>query len=398
MSTYCVATREPEAAPVGAQSQVRGDGTHATRNIQRREHVRASEGDELGDLGGWSSDPGGLRRPEGDDPGARLHPCHRLHVARDHWAAEGPRHQSGKSKYIRLRFIRGEFLRKRGGALEIAAQGRDSWMEWFELEKEPVKAAATDNVARIVGLLGADVLCVVEAENRILLKRFNDGVMSRLHLTPYTHVMLIDGNDDRGIDGGILTKKDYPIVRMLSHVDDSDEKGSVFSRDCAEHEVKTPQGFATLILLNHFKSKGYGPPREAAEKRLRQATRVRKIYDDYRQKGYENIAVVGDLNDVPDGSALGSLVGVGSTLTDIMAHPRFVGDARPGTRGNGTASGKFDCILMSPPLSDRVVRGGIGRRGVWGGANGMLFPHLATIRSKKEAASDHAALWVDLDI
>jgi hypothetical protein len=53
---------------------------------------------------------------------------------------------------------------------------------------------------------------------------------------------------------------------------------------------------------------------------------------------------------------------------------------------------------MSPRLSDRVLRGGIERRGVWGGANGTLFPHLETIRTKQDAASDHAALWVDLDI
>ena len=304
----------------------------------------------------------------------------------------------GQSKYIRLRVIRGAFLRSRAGVLEIAAAMREDWVGWFELEKEPVKAAATDNIARIVGLVGADVLCVVEAENRTLLKRFNDRVMTRLHGNPYRHVMLIDGNDDRGIDVGILTKMDYPIVRMLSHVDDKDPEGTIFSRDCAEYEIKTPQGATLLVLLNHFKSKGYGKPAESAAKRLRQAQRVRDIYDEYRQKGYEYVAVAGDLNETPDGAPIGPLVGDGSTLTDIMAHPRFVGDGRPGTHGNGTKTGKFDYILMSPRLSDRVVRGGIERRGVWGGANGTLFPHLETIRTKQDAASDHAALWVDLDI
>lgn len=54
--------------------------------------------------------------------------------------------------------------------------------------------------------------------------------------------MLIDGNDDRGIDVGIMLKEEYRIVRMLSHVDDKDDEGIVFSRDCAEYEIKTPQG------------------------------------------------------------------------------------------------------------------------------------------------------------
>lgn len=82
----------------------------------------------------------------------------------------------------------------------------------------------------------------------------------------------------------------------------------------------------------------------------------------------------------------------------IMAHPKFSGDNRPGTHGNGTASAKLDYILMSPKLSEKVVKGSIERRGVWGGKQGKLFPHLPTMKTAKDAASDHAALWVELDI
>jgi hypothetical protein len=53
---------------------------------------------------------------------------------------------------------------------------------------------------------------------------------------------------------------------------------------------------------------------------------------------------------------------------------------------------------MSPKLSDKVIRGGIERQGAWGGKNGTLFPHLPTIKSAVDAASDHAALWADLNI
>ena len=48
------------------------------------------------------------------------------------------------------------------------------------------------------------------------------------------------------------------------------------------------------MLVNHFKSKGYGSPAELAAKRTRQAKRVRQICDD--QSGYDYLAVVGDLN------------------------------------------------------------------------------------------------------
>ena len=53
---------------------------------------------------------------------------------------------------------------------------------------------------------------------------------------------------------------------------------------------------------------------------------------------------------------------------------------------------------MSPKLSEKVIKGGIERQGVWGGKNGSLFPHLPSIKTLKDAASDHAALWVDLNI
>ncbi len=312
------------------------------------------------------------------------------------------RHQgllsNGESKFIQLRDLRGKFLSKpQNRPVEIAPGGRADWIGWFELATEPVKETATENTARIIGLLQADVLCVIEAENRIGLKRFNEEVLPKVGVEPFAHVMLIDGNDDRGIDVGIMTRQNYEIVRMLSHVDDKDGRGLIFSRDCAEYEIKTAAG-NTLLLVNHFKSKGYGKAAASAEKRLRQAKQVRKIYEERLQAGCDYVAVVGDLNETPDAWPLDPLIREESTLTDIMAHPKFQGDGRPGTHGNGTKAGKFDYILMSPKLSAKVTQGGIERRGVWGGKKGTLFPHLETIEAEVDAASDHAALWVEADL
>jgi endonuclease/exonuclease/phosphatase family metal-dependent hydrolase len=305
----------------------------------------------------------------------------------------------GTSKYLRLRDIRGKLLRKpKNKPVEIAASGRGDWIGWFELEREPVKETATENTARVIGLLNADVLCVVEAENRISLKRFNDDVMPKVDTRTFAHVMLIDGNDDRGIDVGIMTRASYEITRLCSHVDDTDDEGTIFSRDCPEYEIKTSQGNTLLVLVNHFKSKGHGKPAESTAKRLRQAKRVRAIYEARRQEGLDYIAVVGDLNETPDEAPMDPLLRQGSTLVDIMGHPKFEGDGRPGTYGNGTASAKLDYLLMSPKLAQKVRKGGIERRGVWGGKHGTLFAHLPTIKVAKDAASDHAALWVELNI
>jgi endonuclease/exonuclease/phosphatase family metal-dependent hydrolase len=214
----------------------------------------------------------------------------------------------------------------------------------------------------------------------------------------YDHVMLIDGNDDRGIDVGVMTKQPFNIESIKSHVDDFDAHGKIFSRDCAEYTIKTPSGKTLILLINHFKSKGYGSPVQSNAKRKRQATRVLEIYEQRLSNGFQYIAIAGDFNDTPDSDPLVPLLANNSNLTDITQHNKFISDGRAGTYGNGAPLQKIDYILMSPELANTVQEGRIERRGVWGGVNGTLFPHFPEMLSAKDAASDHAALWVELDI
>lgn len=302
----------------------------------------------------------------------------------------------GKSTFMRLREARGKLVYKPvGKPHEIRFDGRADWVGWFELIMDSVNEVAIHNTARIVNAVNADILCVVEADNRIALTRFNGTVIERVGGAQYKHIMLIDGNDDRGIDVGILTRKKFPIESMVSHVDDQDSKGTIFSRDCAEYRVNLPGGEQLLVMINHFKSKGYGSQSTSNAKRKRQAQRVRAIYEERRSEGWKLIAVAGDFNDTPDSDPLKPLLKNNSDLIDVMTHPKFIGDSFSGTYANGAQSGKIDFILLSPDLVKRVTAGGIERRGVWGGKNGTLFPHLREITKPVEAASDHAAIWVD---
>jgi endonuclease/exonuclease/phosphatase family metal-dependent hydrolase len=304
-----------------------------------------------------------------------------------------------KTTHLRLHEIRGSFLRKpKGEPAKIVAKGRDDWIGWFELRPQHIKETAIENTARVIREVNADVLCVVEVEDRTALTRFNQAVVPKVHGPAYKHAMLIDGNDDRGIDVGILTKKSFDIQSILSHVDDSDERGTIFSRDCAEYRLRTPSGKTLLVLVNHFKSKGNGSQKGSDAKRKRQAIRVRQIYDEHRKQGYEYIAIAGDLNDTPDRDPLSPLLENNSNLIDVMQHDSYIGDGRKGTFGKGYKNDKIDYILMSKELASRATRGGIERRGVWGGEDGNLFPHFDEIKVEKDAASDHAALWVDIDI
>jgi hypothetical protein len=90
---------------------------------------------------------------------------------------------------------------------------------------------------------------------------------------------------------------------------------------------------------------------------------------------------------------------VNSDLQDIAEHAAFENDpARPGTFGSGTKSNKIDYILLSPPLFALGSDGGIFRKGVWEGTHGEIFEHYDEITKASEAASDHSAIWCEVDI
>lgn len=77
----------------------------------------------------------------------------------------------------------------------------------MELATEPINELTVEMTARVIQDVHADVLCVVEAENRPSLDRFNQERIPE----PFTygHVMLIDGKDTGGIDVGIMFGIDH---------------------------------------------------------------------------------------------------------------------------------------------------------------------------------------------
>ena len=253
------------------------------------------------------------------------------------------------------------------------------------------------NTARVIHDVGADILGVIEAENRIALKRFTDAGLLVGGVPRYPQVMVVDGNDERGIDVGVLATAEYPLVGQRSHVDDTDAPGRIFSRDCPEYHFATPRGGRLVVLVNHLKSKGYGGKLASDAIRRRQATRVAEIYRSLVAGGITDVAVVGDLNDTPESEPLAPLLR-GTDLRDISTHPSFADGGRPGTYGYCTARGKIDYVLLSPSLWARTTGGGIFRKGVWGGKRGTLWPIYDTMTKPVHAGSDHACVYADIDL
>jgi endonuclease/exonuclease/phosphatase family metal-dependent hydrolase len=299
--------------------------------------------------------------------------------------------------FVLLRQNHGKLLKRpNAGPVEVVAAGRGSWIGWLELKTEKVGEIALQNTARVVRDVAADVLTVIEADSRLAMRRFNEELLPTIGGTPFAHVMLIDGNDDRGIDVGILAKPGFEILSIRSHVDDAENGQTIFSRDCPEYTIGLPSGEKLLVLPNHLKSK-LGTPAVSNERRKRQATEVKAIYDARRAEGWEYVAITGDLNDTPTSDPLSPLLGAGSDLKDVSTHPNYVvTDGRIGTYANCAPSQKIDYILMSPELFAKVTGGQVFRMGVWGGTNGTLFPHYPEMTEPVHAASDHAAVWVDL--
>lgn len=120
-------------------------------------------------------------------------------------------------KFVRLRQNRGKLLKRpRTGPVEVVADGRGDWIGWLELKSEPVNEIATQNTGRVIRDVAADVLAVVEVDNRIALLRLNEQLLPAVNAEPYPHVMLIDGNDDRGIDVGLMSRFPLGTMRAMS--------------------------------------------------------------------------------------------------------------------------------------------------------------------------------------
>lgn len=299
--------------------------------------------------------------------------------------------------FLILRRIRGPFLKRpKTGKVTVEALGRADWVGWVELKTEHVDGRASENIARVINAVNADVVGVIEAEDRTTLRLFNDQMLPKVGGAKYEHVMLIDGNDERGIDVGLLSRAAFPIRNIVTHVYDTDGQGIIFSRDCAEYEIGLSGGQSLFVLVNHLKSKGYGSPASNDAKRLRQATRVRQIVDAHLAAGRRFVAVIGDFNDTPQKPPLQPLLAGGSPLKDIADFAAIDDGGRPGTHDNCTAASKLDYILLSADLFNKVTAAGYERRGMWGGKNGTLWPHFPEVERGLHAASDHAALWVDL--
>jgi hypothetical protein len=206
----------------------------------------------------------------------------------------------------------------------------------------------------------------------------------------YPFSLVVDGKDPRGIDVAILSR--FPIPDITTHVFDMPGAPAVFSRDCCEYFVEVPGVSGRLIMmLNHFSSRGTDPT--GMRRRIFQSRQVAEIIDDRLLQGFTHIVVCGDLNDAPDRPGLKPLV-EHPKLTDAVK--KFAASIDPSAKRLGTyETGKvqFDYLLMSPVVEGAAKGAGIERRGHYAPKTWKPFD---SVKSSRDAASDHHCVWVDL--
>jgi endonuclease/exonuclease/phosphatase family metal-dependent hydrolase len=295
-----------------------------------------------------------------------------------------------ESSLVHLKKIRGRLFRKpRDGPVEVVPDGRDNWVGWFELKPKDLGWQATYNTGRVIREIRPDILITVEVENRPTLGRFNEQVLDAKFSFAYSHGMVIDGNDARGIDLGIFSR--FPIIEIRSHVDDPAPNGGLlFSRDCPEFDVALPGGQRLIVVANHLKSKRNGNDQASQDRRQAQAERAHQIAIAALERS-PLVMLGGDLNDTPDSPALASLFTGG--FQDVMSHSSYPTD-RPGTYETGLPSQKLDYLIMSQQLQTKLRATGIERRGSY---HPRTWAPFDTVTREVEEASDHHLLWADFD-
>ncbi len=252
-----------------------------------------------------------------------------------------------------------------------------------------------NNTARVILENDPDVMCLQEVENFETLKQFNSNYLHR----KYPYAMLIDANDPRQIDVGILSKLEIGEVR--THQFDKDKKGVIFSRDCLEVDIlPDKKGKKSLTLfINHLKSR-LGQEAGTAEKRQRQANRIAEIINERFGSNVENanFAVLGDFNDTPDAECLNPILD--SSLVENVVERLPEDEQWTYYWESKHETNQFDYILLSKALSKKNPKTlpKIERQGLANYARTYKGPRFEGVGKKGTEASNHCAVFMEIKI
>lgn len=260
-------------------------------------------------------------------------------------------------------------------------------------------AEARGRIAERILRINADVLAVQEVENIDILQQFVREELGGL----YPNVLLVEGNDPRMIDLGLLSKLPIGGITSWQRAVHPAAPGLIFGRDLLEVEILSPDRRKRLFTIfnNHLKSHfvpadqdPISGAQQANARRQRQAEKVAEIVE-ARTRPDSRFLIVGDMNDPIDSPWLAPLVQlprlglVNGLANPLETRPPKLDIPMPATAawtyrhkeaGQPALYTLFDHIWLSPALAARQTGAWIDRRTRHGGDG-----------------SDHDPAWVELD-
>jgi endonuclease/exonuclease/phosphatase family metal-dependent hydrolase len=250
-----------------------------------------------------------------------------------------------------------------------------------------------------------DILAVQEVENLYTLRIFNDTYLDKY----FDRMLLIDGNDPRGIDVGLLVRHgfDCEILCIRTHIHDGIDgktvtyssrqnfgyvtQNAIFSRDCLEVDLKINNKVFT-ILINHLKAKD-SDIKKSDYRRLLQAEKVAAIAQQAADNGKLPI-VVGDFNAEPSSSTLVPILK--SPLLQDPFKDLKENDAWTHYYSSGRKISRLDYIL--PHKNITVNNTYIHRKGLTTKCKDYVGYRYPTIGPEHTEASDHCPVSVMMEV
>lgn len=241
----------------------------------------------------------------------------------------------------------------------------------------------------------ADVIALQEVENIEVLRRFRNKHLGGAK--KYQHVALIDSQDPRHIDVGVISK--YPIIHIRSYMYEKKSPTSrkyIFSRDCLEVDIDI-DGTIITMFINHFKSMMGG--RSATKKRREsQAEMVKKIVTNrFKNDTTSKYIICGDLNDYPDQhTSLTALTKWTKVKDAVKLLPKK--DRWTHYYSREKTSTQLDYFFVSKNLIESVKRVDIIRKGL--PKRALLYDgeRFEGIGKNKPKASDHCPVVVEFEL
>ncbi len=260
--------------------------------------------------------------------------------------------------------------------------------------------------AELLRAIDADVVALQEVFDLATLEYFHENYLLPAGTAPYPHLVCLPGNDGRGLDVALLSRRPIDVIRShaaltLTEVGIDPPPGvdpdfPVFRRDCLMVMIGS-----LALFVCHFKST-YPIPTAAWTTRRLEALATRWLIESYFVDPTQNLwLVLGDLNE-PNVPIAGRPRAIAPLETDFSIDLMQRLPEKERWTYFDPHSGLYhspDALLASPALAEQwpnaapvVERMGLGKE-----TSRFRGQRLAGVGKHRPQASDHAAVFIDFD-